>query len=538
MNGTLRIRFVGITREDEVLGGGESAVLGRAADARVRLDAPQVSSRHACIMGVGDRWLLVDQGSRNGTLLNGVLIPPQTAQELVHGDVITLNPFRLAIDFGKKMQAKATTLAMEDSSVVVRAIEAEELESLAGRRLQLLIDSATAMQAAQTLQQLCDASVIALLAGTGFSRALVLRTDAGGGIEVHAQRQQHPHADAPRVSRSLLKAAAQGHAVCLENSNLNMAESIVGSGVTAALCIPVIVGELVEGFVYLDSIGGARPGEDAAAFAQALSRFLAMGIGELQRRDLSERKRLLEEELAGAHGVQQRLMPQERGEMDGWRWRLHSEPGQFVAGDIIGAGQSPAGPWLFLGDVAGKGAAAGMLMAVIQAHLSCDLQRGLPLRECVNQLNAFIMKHRGGTEFATLMVIRFTVDGSRIEIVDAGHGLAVMQRHGGGATLVQAEGGPPIGVVDQLYESTHIDLAPGDRLIIFSDGVNEQRGPDGHELGLDRVVHSFQSDHDVELDVESLVALLRAHAAGLPLTDDVSLISVVFAGNSDSTRHV
>jgi serine phosphatase RsbU (regulator of sigma subunit) len=531
----LRISFVGMQRDDVVLKAGESATIGRAPDARLRLDAAQVSSRHASVMGVDGRWMLVDQGSRNGTLLNGTLVPAQVPCELAHGDVVQIHPFQMRMDLGRKSAASLTTLTAEDDRANVRAIDPAELESLAGRRLQLLIDSASMLHGAADLQALCAGAVEGLLAGTGFGRVLLLRIAPGGAVEVLASRQRDPSADPPRVSRSLLRAAGEGRAVRLEESNLNMAESIVGAGVTAAMCIPLMVGETIEGFAYLDSVGGARPGEDAAAFAQAFARFLAMGLGDIRRQELTERKRSLEKELAGAHDVQRRLMPEERGALAGWRWRLHSEPGQFVAGDIVGAGESDVGPWVFLGDVAGKGAAAGMLMACIQAHLSCDLGRGLPLRECVDRVNAYVIRHRGGAEFATLMAARLAPDGSSVELVDAGHGLAAVQPGQGVAKLVQADGGPPLGVADVPYDSTHIQLGSDDRLLMFSDGLNEQRGPDGNDLGIERVVSTLRVDGDVDLDVESLVALLRAHAAGLPYTDDVSLISLTFDGISDAT---
>lgn len=535
MSDNLRIGFVGRQCDDVVLKAGESATIGRAPDARVRLDAAQVSSRHATVMGVDGRWMLVDQGSRNGTLLNGMLVPVQVPCELAHGDVMHIHPFQLRIDLGGKAVATLVTLSADEDRGNVRAIDPAELESLAGRRLQLLIESASRLHGAPDLHALCSGAAEGLLVGTGFGRVMLLRITPEGDPEVIVTRQRDSGANPARVSRSLLRAASEGRAVRLEDANLNMAESIVGAGVTAAMCIPLVVGESIEGYAYLDSVGGARPGEDAAAFAQALTRFVAMGLGDLRRRELDERRRSLEEELAGAHGVQRRLMPQERGTLAGWRWRLHSEPGQFVAGDIVGAGESDVGPWVFLGDVAGKGAAAGMLMACIQAHLSCDLGRGLPLRECVDRVNAYVIRHRGGAEFATLMAARLSPDGTVVEIVDAGHGLAAIQRASGAAALVKADGGPPLGVADVSYGSTHIQLGSGDRLSLFSDGLNEQRGPDGDDLGIERVLSTLRVDGDVNLDVESLVALLRAHAAGLPYADDVSLISLTFEGISDAT---
>jgi hypothetical protein len=480
--------------------------------------------------------MLVDQGSRNGTLLNGTLVAAQAPCELRNGDEVTIHPFRLRVDLGGP--AASSTLAAvqaDERAGQVRKIEDSEIESMAGRRLRLLIDSASMLQAAQDIPALAQSAAQALMQGTGFSRALVLR-GSESAMEIVASAMRDPSQDAPRLSRSLLRAAAEGKPVCLEDSNLNMAESIVGSGVTAALCIPLLIGESVEGFAYMDSVGGARPGADAAAFAMALARFVALGMGDHRRRELADRQRALEEELSAAHDVQRRLMPGERGALMGWRWRLHSEPGRFVAGDIVAAGEGPEGPWAFLGDVAGKGAAAGMLMASIQAHLASDLARGCPLVEAMNRVNDYVRRHRGGAEFATLFAVQFSADGTRFEAVDAGHGLAARVGAGRGAQQLQCEGGPPLGVADFPYESSRFELAPSERLVLFSDGVNEQRSAAGEELGIERALATLQADGDVEVDVEGLMGTLRGHAAGIPYADDVSVIGLSFEGVSDATQ--
>jgi len=391
------------------------------------------------------------------------------------------------------------------------------------------------LQAARDIPALAEAASQALLQGTGFARALVLR-GSEQAMEVVASASRDASRDAPRVSRSLLRAAAEGRPVCLEDSNLNMAESIVGSGVTAALCIPLLIGESVEGFVYLDSVGGARPGEDAAAFATALARFVALGLGDHRRRELADRQRALEEELSAAHDVQRRLMPAERGSMMGWRWRLHSEPGRFVAGDIVAAGEGPSGPWAFLGDVAGKGAAAGMLMASVQAHLASDLARGCQLTEAMDRVNAYVRRHRSGSEFATLFAVQFDCAGAGFEAVDAGHGLAARAGAGQPGRQLSCEGGPPLGVADFPYEKSSFDLAAGERVVLFSDGVNEQRSAAGVELGIERALATLQASGDVEVDVESMLGTLRGHAAGVPFADDVSVIALSHEGGSDVTR--
>jgi len=378
----------------------------------------------------------------------------------------------------------------------------------------------------------------ALLEGTGFGRALVLRGHDGVSFEVLAREthSKHKHAQA-RISRTLLGAAAAGKPVRLEDAaNMNKSESIMSEGVTAALCIPIFLGAHIEGFLYLDSTGGVNPGSDAAAFAQALGQFVAMGLGEIRRQDLADRQLHTQTELAGAHAVQRRLMPVEQGSMGPWRWKLHCEPGRIVAGDIIGAGEGADGFWFFLGDVAGKGMSAGMLMASIQAYLAGELERGSSVLQAMNAVNSYVRRHRSESEFATLMAMRLSSDGRVMRMVDAGHAMGAIVRAGAAATLLQCNGGPPVGVIGDSYEFSEIQLQPSDRILLFSDGVCEQRNADGEELGMQRILDCVANSPDERGDVECVMKLLRAHAAGAPFADDVSVASVAFEIRQEQSR--
>jgi serine phosphatase RsbU (regulator of sigma subunit) len=147
-----------------------------------------------------------------------------------------------------------------------------------------------------------------------------------------------------------------------------------------------------------------------------------------------------------------------------------------------------------------------------------------------------VRKHRAGSEFATLFAVKLAADGTHAEVVDAGHGLVARAGTGRPGEQLHCEGGPPLGVADFPYERSIVQLAPGDRLVLFSDGVNEQRSAAGEELGIERALATLQSGADVELDVESMIGTLRAHAAGVPFADDVSVIGLTFEGASDATR--
>lgn len=503
--------------------------VGRAADNAIHLNDPRVSRRHATLHCINGNWTLVDNGSRHGTAINGILLGTQEPCVLAHGDHIGIALYVLRVDLGGAPLTLVQVSAADSGSDVV-LIEQEELHNLAGRRLAVLLNVAAKLQEAPDEKSLARTAATALLEGTGFGRALVLRGHDDLAFEVLARETQDNYKDAEaRISRTLLHAAAEGKPVRLEdNASMNMSESIMGEGVTAALCIPIFLGANMEGFLYLDSTGGLKPGTDAAAFAQALGQFVAMGLGEIRRQDLVNRQMHVQKELAAAHEVQRRLMPTDQGSVGPWRWTLNCEPGRVVAGDMIGAGEGADGFWFFLGDVAGKGMSAGMMMASIQAYLAAELERGRSVVDAMNAVNSYVRRHRSTFEFATLMAMRLSADGRVMRMVDAGHAMGAIVRAGASALLLQSNGGPPIGVIDDAYEFSEFQLQAGDRILLFSDGVCEQRNADGDELGIQRVLDCVANSRDERGDVACVMNLLRAHAAGAPFTDDVSVASVAF----------
>ena len=529
MNANLKLSYLKGDGQPCEYAPGKAVTIGRTADSVIHLNDQHVSRRHATLNCIEGNWTLVDNGSRHGTLINGTLLAAQEPCVLAHGDQVGIKPYVLRVDLGGESMT-LLHLSPEGSAVNVQLIEQDELQNLAGKRLRVLLDVAAKLQDASDEKSLAQTAAVALIQGTGFARALVLRSQDGAVFEVLASEALQSHRDAQaRVSRTLLRAAASGKAVRLEDAQeMNMSESILTEGVTAALCIPIFLGVNIEGFIYLDSTSGVTPGNDAAAFAVALGQFIGMGLGEIRRRDLAQRQMHIQRELSAAHDVQRRLMPAETGAIGSWRWTFNCEPGRVVAGDIIGAGEGADGFWFFLGDVAGKGMSAGMLMASIQAYLAAELERGGSVVDSMNAVNSYVRRHRSASEFATLMALRLSNDGRVLRMVDAGHAMGAIVRAGAAATLIDCNGGPPIGVLDDAYECSEFELQPSDRIVLFSDGVSEQRNADGEELGIERVLDSLANSKDEGDDVERVMNLLRAHAAGAPFTDDVSVASLRF----------
>ena len=220
-------------------------------------------------------------------------------------------------------------------------------------------------------------------------------------------------------------------------------------------------------------------------------------------------------------------MPDVEGERDGFRYRLASVPGRFVAGDIVGLHGSDERLTAYLGDVSGKGAGAAMLMSAIQAHVAAQLSCGRALQESVNGLGDFVSAHAGAGRFATMFFASFEASSGIATVIDAGHGYAVLVDPVDGPKALSCDGGPPIGAVEGWsYDRSDVAWTIGARLVIFSDGVAEQLDADGRQLGLERIVEVLSRSETVEGDVAGILATLAAHAGGSQYADDVTVLSI------------
>jgi sigma-B regulation protein RsbU (phosphoserine phosphatase) len=206
------------------------------------------------------------------------------------------------------------------------------------------------------------------------------------------------------------------------------------------------------------------------------------GALERERRAAEER---LEREVRIAQDVQARLFPQKVPKSASLECHGVCRPARGVAGDyydFLELDRSHLG--VAVGDVAGKGISAALLMASLQgalrSHASLsDEGPAQAARDINSQIHALTDSNR----FATLFWAVFEEAGCALTYVNAGHNPPMLLRRSG--TLERlATGGPPLGVfAGSRYEQRTVTLAPGDVLLVFSDGITEAPGPGEEEFG-------------------------------------------------------
>jgi serine phosphatase RsbU (regulator of sigma subunit) len=527
--------------------GGVTVGRHEACDVRLPADADKVSRQHARLSCHGGTWRLADLKSRWGTYLNGVKIEPGAPDvPLSEGDFIRITPWTFS--FSTKGGTRRGLRAADDAETMqtmVRAIgTADVAQPLAEDMLTLLLESAAAVHAAADERALAELVLDAAVRGTGMPNAALLRPlDAGGTVEVIASRCDPSTEGSAIFSRSLLATASTGVVAELSGNRdaENISSSIVQMKIDTALCVPLMLGQTVAAYLYLDSRAGSRPSHkrlrpNAAAFCTALGRMASLALANLKRIDMERRHARMESELSAAAAAQKWILPKRENALAGLTVTGESRAGAYVGGDffdVIALSDSKLA--VALGDVTGHGIAASVLMTAAQGFLHAALQEHAEPARAVNDLNQFVNPRRSDEKFVTLWVGVFDAASRTLSYVDAGHGYAMMLNPDGTFTMLAEGDGLPIGLYAEAeYKAITIPLAPGGRALIISDGIVEQfgpvPGPDGTPTskhfnvdGVERVITETPAAED---PVTALFDAVVKHAGTTTLQDDATVVLV------------
>ena len=197
-------------------------------------------------------------------------------------------------------------------------------------------------------------------------------------------------------------------------------------------------------------------------------------------------QRALQQDLDLASRIQRELLPKPSTPLDGWEFAYHYEPAGAVSGDYCDLLPGPRGDAYFLiGDVAGKGVAAAMLMSHLSAMLRTLISVGLPLDQLMARASRVFCESTLPTHYATLVCGRASASGE-IEVCNAGHPPPLVIR--GEEVRPLRATALPVGLFsNEQFASETIRLSPGDTLLFYTDGLSEAQDADGSDYGIDRL---------------------------------------------------
>lgn len=243
----------------------------------------------------------------------------------------------------------------------------------------------------------------------------------------------------------------------------------------------------------------------------------------------SEEQRALERDLELAAGVQRGLLPKTDVRFREWRVHYNYKPAGIVSGDycdVIPAAGADGNLIFLLGDVAGKGVAASLLMTHLHAMFRVLAATAVGLDGLLATANRMLCQNTVGGQYATLICGRAGHSGE-IEIASAGH-FPVLHASKHGVNRLAATG-LPLGMFETSSYTVHrVHLDPQDSLLLYTDGISEARDSDGEEYGIECLSRAIGGRHgwDPQALVAACLADVQRHSSGRPQADDQTVMVI------------
>jgi len=207
-----------------------------------------------------------------------------------------------------------------------------------------------------------------------------------------------------------------------------------------------------------------------------------------------------------------------------------TRPANTVGGDFYDvlplAGDPEGRVIVTIGDVAGKGSPAALLMALLLAVLRTLVDEKLEARALMSRLNRQICRHSPTSRFITLFYGVYTPDTGALTYVNAGQNPPLLRRRDGSSERLGATG-IALGMFEaSQYDAVDTTVRPGDLLVLYSDGITEAENPAGQpfeEAGLERLLSARGGDSPAEL-ASAILRAVEAHARDSRFTDDLTVL--------------
>jgi serine phosphatase RsbU (regulator of sigma subunit)/anti-sigma regulatory factor (Ser/Thr protein kinase) len=245
-----------------------------------------------------------------------------------------------------------------------------------------------------------------------------------------------------------------------------------------------------------------------------------------QQAEIRERERI-EQELEVARLIQQRFLPHELPEPPGWHVAAYYQPAREVGGDFYDFIELPDGQLgIVVGDVTDKGVPAALVMATTHSILRAEAPRLVSPGEVLGRVNDLLVPEMPEHMFVTCLYAVLDPASGRLRFANAGHNLPYLRAEGG-VTELRATG-MPLGLLPGMaYEEKEAALAPGDDLLLHSDGLAEAHGPERQMFGFPRLAKLAGEGVSGQELIDLLLSELdKFTGPGWEQEDDITLVTL------------
>ena len=238
-----------------------------------------------------------------------------------------------------------------------------------------------------------------------------------------------------------------------------------------------------------------------------------------------------ERDVAAASALQAEMWPGALPTIPGFDCAAASLPAAGVGGDFYDVFPLDANTWgLLLGDVSGKGVAAGLVATALQGRVQTAARHArLAPGALAAAINDDVFESTRGQRYATLVYAELDAGARQLRLVNAGHGGIQLARGDAAETVTVAATGPALGLLEETtFQQLTLHLQPGTELVLFTDGVNEALDADEVEFGTDRVAALMKAmeDRTAAEQAAALLEAVRRHRGARQGQDDVTVMVI------------
>ena len=251
---------------------------------------------------------------------------------------------------------------------------------------------------------------------------------------------------------------------------------------------------------------------------------------ELLAKTIQQQRDDLLQDVELAAEVQRMFLPNGKPAIAGLEIAAAMQPAKGVGGDYYGYIPIDAHTiQVVIADVAGKGVSAALLMSATAAAMRLEANRDRNMLETVGRLNTGIFSVSDGEHYVTLLLAEIDAHKRTLHYVNCGHNPALRFRAATGRVTLMNSSCPPIGLYsEESCELTSADLAAGDVLVFYTDGVTEAQNPLGEEFGTRRLseVVRRSSSESAEGLVSDIIRSAANFCSETGFIDDVTVVVV------------
>lgn len=548
----------------------ERIVLGRHPSCEVVLDNAAISRQHARLIRQGQKFILEDLGSRNGTFVNGKavsgsspisnrdriricdivleylddlpVIDATVAEGLRYHDLQRLEPGGLAT-----IEHESDFQDLESSSSIITSLNASTIGNRFDVRpevkLRAIVEMTSQFSGAVDVKEVMNKTLECLFRIFPQSQMglLLLRNPKSDQLEVRAARSRHGEESTnQKTSSTIIRRALETDAAILsedmgDDTRFRDSESASQLEIRSLMCSPLSGGEGGSfGAIQLTSKDLKNPfnQDDLDLFASvAAQAALAIENAHLNAEVISRRE--MERDLEVATQIQLGFLPNRKPSFLGFEFSHFYQAAQQVGGDYFDYVRLPDGRLaIVVGDVSGKGVPAALLMARLCSAVRYHLVAQKDVGQAMTELNRELLSNSLGFRFITLVMVILEPGKKSFVIANAGHLPPLMFTKDSSQYVEGSFSGLPLGVGGECdYEAKTIDISPGTSLLLYTDGITETENDEGDLFGRERLLKSRpKGNFSTEDLVNQTLQQTIEFGGDQPQRDDRCVVAIKYVG--------